>query len=406
MRDAIVGLINPLIALIFAGVFFAIWMRDRNARHVLGFAGAYALLSVGFLWSQFSPTEGSRYWLMLTNIPYFFGTVLLIHSAAARVGRRLPMGLVWSTGVFLAGLLLVGLMFPYNAQVELYVSNTAMGLLFLLGAQAISARRSDNIADALVFWLLVITSTQFLTRPSISFMIEASLSAETYRESIYYSTLNMVIALNSVGLALALIAAVAIDTLRAERESYARDPLSGLLTRGMFEHSVRAAMQRAEDKGVPLAMVVGDIDHFKKINDIWGHIAGDHAIAEFGKLIGRMVRDTDIAGRVGGEEFCVLVWNCEEGGAAGLAERLRKRTEAIRIKDQAALDVRLTASFGIAEQLRGEDYRALFARADAALYAAKKNGRNMVLTASSAVQTEAPDNQDARDTPKAKERAA
>ena len=383
MRDAILGLINPLIALVFAGVFFAIWMRDREARHVLGFAGAYALLGIGFLWSQFSPAENARYWLNLTNIPYFLGSMLLIRSAAARVGRRVPMGLVWAVGAFLAGLLVIASQFPDNPQVDLYMSNTAMGLLFLVGAQATSNRRRDNIADAMVFWMLVVTCAQFLVRPSVSFMIEGALATESYRQSIYYSTLNAAVAVNSLGLALALIAACALDTIRSEREAMARDQLSGLLNRGVFERKVKAAIQRAEDKGVPLALVIGDIDHFKNVNDIFGHIAGDHAIASFGKLIGRTIRDSDIAGRVGGEEFCILVWNCEESGAEGLAERLRTRTAAIRIKDAAALDLRLTASFGVCELRRGEGFTSAYSRADEALYRAKGAGRDRVVSASS-----------------------
>jgi diguanylate cyclase (GGDEF)-like protein len=113
------------------------------------------------------------------------------------------------------------------------------------------------------------------------------------------------------------------------------------------------------------------------VNDIWGHQVGDRAIAAFGAMTQNMIRASDIAGRVGGEEFCVLVWKADKDIAAGLSERLRKRTSELDIS-QGALDVRLTASFGVAERQPHESYRSLFARADKALYEAKQSGRNCV----------------------------
>ena len=121
---------------------------------------------------------------------------------------------------------------------------------------------------------------------------------------------------------------------------------------------------------------------FKQVNDIWGHQVGDGAIAAFGEMTANMIRGSDIAGRIGGEEFCILVWNADEAIAANLAERLRSRTTQLELSKDA-LDVRLSASFGVAERQSGESYRSLFARTDKALYEAKQGGRNRVVTASS-----------------------
>lgn len=126
-------------------------------------------------------------------------------------------------------------------------------------------------------------------------------------------------------------------------------------------------------------MVIADIDHFKQVNDIWGHQAGDTAIINFGDLLEGTIRGCDVAARIGVEEFCLLVWNCGLDDAAGLAERIRLAFAQMEHRGVGP-DIRLTASFGVAEMHKGESYESLFARADAALYQAKEEGRNQVIS--------------------------
>ncbi|KWV92612.1 diguanylate cyclase [Erythrobacter sp. YT30] len=378
MRDAILGLVNPLIALIFAVTFFAIWQRERSRKEVLAFAGAYLMLGIGFLISQLMPVGYGRPGLSITNIPYFTGTVLLIWAAASRVGARLPFTLIWSAGAIGAVLIVVGQLFSKFESSDLYIANTLYGILFMLGAQATASTRDHSIANKLVFWMLALTAVQFFVRPTLSFMIEGALEHETYKQSAYYSALNATVAVNSLGLAIAFIAACVTDAFTAEKQTMVTDPLTGLLTRRAFEEEVNEAILRSHEKQTPLSMIVGDIDHFKNVNDIWGHQIGDVAISEFGQLINRTIRSGDFAGRIGGEEFCILVYDCDESGAVRLAERLRTETPNIRLGADTTLDVRISASFGVAGLRPGEGYKSLFARADSSLYEAKQNGRNRV----------------------------
>jgi diguanylate cyclase (GGDEF)-like protein len=183
------------------------------------------------------------------------------------------------------------------------------------------------------------------------------------------------LALAAVSLALILLGAALTDQTKAVREDAERDALTGLKMRGPFEAQAIAMLNRARDKDVPVSVIVADIDHFKRVNDIWGHQVGDTAIASFGDLLRSTIRDTDIAGRIGGEEFCILVWNCPEEPTLNLAERIRARFEQLPIEGISD-DVRLTASFGVAQWVTDEGYGRLFARADAALYRAKEGGRN------------------------------
>ncbi|MEM8576186.1 MAG: hypothetical protein AAGF48_16390, partial [Pseudomonadota bacterium] len=98
MRDAILGLLNPLIALIFATTFLVIWSRDRSRKEMLAFAGGYVGLGLGFLWSQFVPFDGARWLLNLTNIPYFFSSWMIIWGVSRRVRTTVPAPLVLMVG--------------------------------------------------------------------------------------------------------------------------------------------------------------------------------------------------------------------------------------------------------------------------------------------------------------------
>ena len=131
-----------------------------------------------------------------------------------------------------------------------------------------------------------------------------------------------------------------------------------------------------------LSLLVGDIDHFKQVNDSWGHAAGDRVIATFGKLITTNVRGLDIAGRIGGEEFCILIWNCGEEGAVSLGNRLRAAFSKSKIAGVGDGE-NFTASFGVAQLHDGESYAQAFDRADKALYTAKRAGRDRVAAAPS-----------------------
>lgn len=381
MRDSILGLVNPLIALTFAGVFLAIWLKDRSRREIAAFSGAYALLGVGFLWSQLAPLDGGRAYLNITNIPYFFGSWMIIWGAARRVEARLPIPLIITVGVTAFFLEAIANHLPDFTMGDLYIANTGYGILYMVGALAVAPTRKSSGINGLVFWMLALTSVQFFVRPSLSFMMETGLTHEGYRESAYYSVLNAVIALNSLALAVSLISAMLFDRFQQERDSAARDPLSGLLARREFERECAVKLQRAAEENVPIALVIGDIDHFKSVNDIWGHQAGDKAIAAFGSLIRREIREYDLAGRIGGEEFCIVVWNGDEAVARNLAERLRIGLGSTEVRAIGA-DMRLTASFGAGGRMGSESYAALFARTDAALYRAKDSGRNRVVCAS------------------------
>ncbi|WP_172637477.1 sensor domain-containing diguanylate cyclase [Thioflavicoccus mobilis] len=154
------------------------------------------------------------------------------------------------------------------------------------------------------------------------------------------------------------------------------DPLSGLFNRQFFEALFANALSTARRLDHELSLLLFDIDLFKQINDTHGHPAGDRVIEQIARIVESGRRETDIAARWGGDEFVVLLVDCDESDARRIAEGLRHRVEQeVRVPDT---DRPVTISTGVAAYRRGENLKDLTARIDTRLYAAKAAGRNRV----------------------------
>lgn len=156
------------------------------------------------------------------------------------------------------------------------------------------------------------------------------------------------------------------------------DRLTGLYNRGHWEESLKVAYARHQRYGNATSLVMLDIDHFKRVNDTYGHQAGDKVIEEVARLIHEHVRETDVAGRYGGEEFGVVLSDTDKTGGRVFAERLRKAVEGLEVLHNGQ-SIRFTISLGVADLSQPSiNYADLIAWADHALFASKKAGRNRV----------------------------
>lgn len=154
------------------------------------------------------------------------------------------------------------------------------------------------------------------------------------------------------------------------------DDLTGLGNRRRFNEAIASEIARAKRSGLPVAMVMLDIDHFKAVNDFYGHSAGDNVLKEFARLISLELRVTDTSARYGGEEFVLILPATRLDEAGQLAERLRLAFQSIRPLDSERV---VTASFGVAEWRPVETGEQWLLRADTAMYQAKALGRNCVV---------------------------
>lgn len=170
----------------------------------------------------------------------------------------------------------------------------------------------------------------------------------------------------------------ALEIEKSEYEKSSKeDPLTGCLNRAGFSSVLLREQENLSKNDSPVSFVILDIDHFKQINDAYGHNVGDEVLVNLTKLIQSKIRNTDALIRWGGEEFVILCGDTPIQNAQFLAEKLRMAIESTSLIKQQ----QVTCSFGIAEMIAGEDPKRLFERADKALYASKEGGRNRVTSA-------------------------
>jgi len=189
---------------------------------------------------------------------------------------------------------------------------------------------------------------------------------------------------------LAAVAALCLENLRDQERlklDGLTDAVTGVPNRRFFDRRLAEETERWQRRAEPLAMILVDIDHFKRVNDQHGHQAGDHALSKVAGCLGEGLRGCDVLARFGGEEFVLLLPNTTASQASSIAERLRQRVAQEPVALESGARFTLTASFGVAalpidrKTTRTEAATTLVRNADRALYAAKAAGRNQVISA-------------------------
>lgn len=159
------------------------------------------------------------------------------------------------------------------------------------------------------------------------------------------------------------------------KEQMVHDTLTGVYNRSKFNLALACEIQKHNRHQVPFSLAIIDFDHFKNVNDTYGHLIGDQVLVQIASLINSSVRSTDTFARWGGEEFALLMYNTNIDGAKYLLEKLRHLIEQHQIDDVGSI----TCSFGVSQYKDNEGENALIKRCDDALYQAKVSGRNQVI---------------------------
>jgi diguanylate cyclase len=171
------------------------------------------------------------------------------------------------------------------------------------------------------------------------------------------------------------------QSLEAIRAESLTDPLTGLGNRKYFDRMIATSVQDALATGEPLSLLMFDIDHFKSFNDSYGHLTGDQVLRLVGMSLKQTIKGQDITARYGGEEFAVVLPSTALRQALTVADHIRRAVMAKELKKKSTGEIlgRVTISVGVSMLKPGDDPDALIERADACLYAAKRNGRNRVI---------------------------
>lgn len=190
----------------------------------------------------------------------------------------------------------------------------------------------------------------------------------------------------------------ALQAVREAQERAMTDGLTGLYNHVYFKEQLYSTVLEAERYGHSVSVVLVDLDHFKRVNDSFGHQSGDEVLRQVSALIRKMVRDCDVVSRYGGEELALLLPQTDPHGAYIVSDRIRAAIEGLAINSMAGEPIPVTASFGVAAYRRGLTSVELIEAADKALYAAKHGGRNRVCVEGQEIKLSAEELRDIRET--------
>ncbi|AOY90808.1 hypothetical protein BKK79_02495 [Cupriavidus sp. USMAA2-4] len=366
---------NPAVALIFSSCCLVAWACQRTHRYLLSVCAAFFLYGLAATSQVFWPPRDFAWNTMPAGLLYACSTVLLQRGMLLRAGARFDAVPVLAVALLqLAALAYFHFIDPHVVA-RTYIHNGAAALVLLSGAARLGKLRHGRQVDRVLYWIFLLFAFSFVPRLVLNLLSPIGKDPCAFSQAPYWLFFLLGQALLNVALSLAIFAAAVSDVFDALRSERDTDALTQLRNRRGFENLARQAIPPRG--GRPLSLVLADIDHFKRINDAYGHTAGDAVLAGFGAVIAQCVRQRDVAARIGGEEFAVLLADTDAAGAGSLAERLRRAFETMPWPMLPASE-RVTASFGVAALEDGEGLDALLKRTDALLYAAKRGGRNAV----------------------------
>ncbi len=365
-------------ALLFAASFAIIALANPTQRSALWFSVSYA---IGMI------TPLSEFLLPITPWPQFFTFLsyasfsagLLSMSLALASFYRMPrpwrlVGLLYLASLLTRWAIWGGARntFPYE---QIYQTPFAIAAL-TAGWVMWKAGRARRMEIGLIA-LYAILASLFILKSWLAMIVGSGNSAQDYTASAYslLSQSSTGIVLVAIGLMTLLL--VAQEVIQDAQQAAVTDPLTGLLNRRGFDQKASQLLNQAVRTGEPVSVLMVDIDHFKRINDNYGHAMGDQVLRHFARLLLQALPQADALGRMGGEEFAILFGDLGLTGAAGFAERVRRaigRTVILKLPT-------ITVSVGVAAIAPGGSFGDAMRRADLALYQAKKTGRNKVCAA-------------------------
>ena len=371
-----ISLLNPGIGLLLAAAFLLLWLNRRDQIYVAIAAASYALSTAGFVIQDIGPTLPYEFHRVLSNLCFILSGCTL--AAAVLLRYRIPVPyrpMVIVAVAAMAGHVWFLSVVPSLAG-RIYAISFSLGMIALMTVVKLYSAPKPHLIDRLLFCTAALAAANFIVRPLlIAWLVGGYHSDEGFQQSVYWTTVQFTQAMISITVALNLMVAVAIGLINELRQEANTDKLSGLLNRRGFEEEAAAALQGQAARGWPAALLIADIDNFKAINDTYGHAVGDRVIAMLGEMVNRMSGTGIVAGRIGGEEFAILMTGTELGSARGYAERLRAELPGYG-DGRLPSGLNPTISVGVHVDRARVGLYDLLSRADIALYEAKRSGRN------------------------------
>lgn len=378
---AFVLAINLFIAGIFATAFGVVAANARSAVGARWLALAYGLGMVNPVLEFMLPNQVDPRPVGFAIFASFLVAFSLCIIGLARHYRLTPPWRV--LGALVGASLLVNILtidMPRDSLLRGLLYQSPYFLVQLVGVVTIMRFAHRKALDRALLALFVLGGLQFLSKPLLAAWLGSGASPQAYIGSTYAAISQSVGAMLLIANGLLMLLIIVRDAMAEITARSETDTLSGLLNRRGFEDRADKLLATALRAGVPGAMVVADLDHFKSINDGHGHEAGDKVIRAFAEVLGETADARAVVGRLGGEEFAVFIPGANLMAARLYAEGVRSGFSGLSIAALGA-NRRVSASFGVAQLKAGDSLSDLLRRTDTALYQAKKSGRDCVCVA-------------------------
>jgi diguanylate cyclase (GGDEF)-like protein len=371
--------INLCVAGLLAAAFLTIAAYDRRHASARWFAFSYVVGMSYFVFEFAIASFGTSMVLVLASYASFLAALTVLNVGVARK-YSVPAPWIAMAIIFVASLVGCYLIqdMPRQSFVRMLIYQSPYFIMQAMAAGIVAQAKARSALDNVLMGLLAASALQFLSKPFLFRTFGGTGdSPDQYLSTIYALFSQSMGTIFAIAVALMLLVILVRDVLAEANARSETDMLSGLLNRGGFEAHAAAALQEARRLGVPASLVIPDLDHFKSVNDNFGHAAGDTVIVTFARFLRSAMADHHLAGRIGGEEFAVLLPGTNLVAARLFAEGARNAFASLTV-DGMAPTKRFTASFGVAELAGGETIADLMERADKALYLAKNSGRDCV----------------------------
>jgi len=366
---------------ILAGSFVLAWYTGGRQLYLMLFALALLFTDMGFIGMFLRPLLPEYIALPFSNIAFIAAQITFGESLLRRRGKSFGRPFIIISFVALS---LVYVLLYAATTIEIRTAGINIGLMviFAVTLKHIWIRRDDSIHDKLIFWTFITLGLMHSIRTAGVFFNQDIANPQ----SVFWGFMQLYILLLGMILTLEILASHFVERLEKLNTLKDRDHLTGVLNRAGFERAVGAIY--AGRTRVVVSLVLIDIDEFKAINDALGHPVGDAVLRRVGAVLIDQSRAGDVVGRIGGDEFAILAVDLGAEGAGALGERIRQRLDEDAVVDQNR-QLSASCSIGVATINIERGYETLYAAADAALYEAKRLGRNRVVSGSVDVGREA-----------------
>lgn len=362
---------------ILACIFLTAWRTMGRQKHTLIWAFAFIAGALQWLLNIFKPGQYELYWMLacaLSVTTVIFGTWGHLERTKANFS---PKVLFASSVTIIAITFYFTVISPHRGlSMSLYIFHTVF-YLFVCSYVLLTHRKKPLPAEIGAACVYIIFAISQAVAATYALMQGAEKVPELYK---VYATINFVsLPTAYIGMSLFIVFVLASDLAEKMRVQTITDPLTNCLNRRGFYDAAQQQISQLISKKQHVCLIYWDIDNFKTINDSYGHLAGDVVLQSITQQVFDNIKSSDLIGRLGGEEFVILLGRAEKQEAKDVANRLREIIAATPVVTEKA-DITVTASFGVT-QITSENVKIETAidTADKALYTAKRSGRNQVI---------------------------